>query len=97
MTVYAIALLSIQDREEYARYEAGFMDIFARHEGRLLSVDEAPAVLEGEWPHTRTVLLEFPSAEALDAWYRSDDYQTLAQHRFIASTGSIVRIQGLPS
>ena len=96
MTVYAVALLSIHDREEYAKYEAGFMDIFARHEGKLLSVDEAPDVLEGDWPHTRTVLIEFPSAQAMDDWYRSDDYQALAQHRFNASNGSIVRVQGLP-
>ncbi len=95
MTVYAVALLSIHDREEYANYEAGFLEIFARHDGKILSVDEAPEILEGEWPHTRTVLLEFPSAQALDDWYRSDDYQALAQHRFNASTGSIVRIQGL--
>ena len=94
MTVYAVALLSIHDREEYANYEAGFLEIFARHDGKILSVDEAPEILEGEWPHTRTVLLEFPSAQALDDWYRSDDYQALAQHRFNASTGSIVRIQG---
>ena len=96
MTVYTVALLSIHDREEYAKYEAGFMDIFARYEGKLLSVDEAPVVLEGDWPHTRTVLIEFPSAEAMDNWYNSDDYQVLAQHRFGASSGSIVRVQGLP-
>jgi uncharacterized protein (DUF1330 family) len=59
-------------------------------------VDEAPAVIEGDWPHTRTVLIEFPSAEAMDAWYHSDDYQALARHRFNASDGAIVRIQGLP-
>lgn len=96
MTVYTVALLSIHDREEYAKYEAGFMDIFARYEGRMLSVDESPDVLEGDWPHTRTVLIEFPSTKAMDNWYHSDEYQALAQHRFGASTGSIVRVQGLP-
>lgn len=96
MRVYAIALLTINDRAEYANYEAGFMDIFSKYQGRLLSVDESPEVLEGDWPHTRTVLIEFPSAEALDDWYRSDEYQALAQHRFNASSGAIVRIQGLP-
>jgi uncharacterized protein (DUF1330 family) len=95
MTVYTIALIDIHDRDGYANYEAGFMDIFSKHGGKILAVDEAPVEIEGQWPYTRTVLIEFDSADAMDAWYRSDEYQTLAQHRFKASNASIVRIQGL--
>jgi uncharacterized protein (DUF1330 family) len=40
------------------------MEIFTRYEGKLLSVEEAPAVIEGTWTYTRTVLLEFPSEES---------------------------------
>lgn len=96
MTVYAIALLKIEDRTEYARYEQGFMAIFNQYEGKLLAVDESPVVKEGTWNHTRTVLLQFPDAKALDRWYHSEAYQALAQHRFSASSGSVVVIQGLP-
>lgn len=95
MSVYAIALLNIVDRETYGRYEAGFMDIFNRHGGKLLAVEEAPDVKEGEWPYTRTVLIEFPDAAALDAWYHSDDYQALAQHRFASSRGSVAVLRSL--
>ena len=35
------------------------MEIFERHDGEMLAV-EAPEVLEGEWPVTRTVLIRFP-------------------------------------
>jgi uncharacterized protein (DUF1330 family) len=52
-------------------------------------------VKEGSWPHTRTVLLEFPDAESLDRWYHSEDYQRLAQHRFRASTAQIAVLRGL--
>jgi uncharacterized protein (DUF1330 family) len=95
MPVYAIALIQIDDREGYASYEAGFMDIFARYGGRLLSVDEAPVVKEGTWPYTRTVLLEFDSNDAFERWYHSDEYQALAQHRFNASSASIAVVQAL--
>lgn len=95
MTVYAIALLKIHDRDGYRTYEQGFMEIFARSPGRLLAVDEAPNVVEGEWPWTRTVLLEFPDQASLDAWYRSDDYQALAQHRFGAADGSLAVVSAL--
>jgi uncharacterized protein (DUF1330 family) len=95
MPVYAVALIDIADRTAYGDYERGFMEIFSRHEGRLLAVEETPVVKEGSWPHTRTVLLEFPDAESLDRWYHSEDYQRLAQHRFRASTAQIAVLRGL--
>ena len=70
MTVYAIALLNIADRERYGAYQQGFLEIFSRYSGKLLAVDEAPTVKEGDWPYTRTVLIEFPDAEAFDASMR---------------------------
>ena len=93
MTVYAIALLNIADRERYGAYVSGFMEIFSRHSGKLLAVDEEPTVKEGDWPYTRTVLIEFPTAEAFDAWFNSQEYQALAKHRHAASTGSIAVVK----
>lgn len=97
MSVYLIAEITMTDRERYREYEAGFMEIFAKFDGRMLAVDEAPEILEGDWPATRTVLIEFPSAEAAHAWYDSDAYQNLARHRFSASRGNVILIQGLPT
>jgi uncharacterized protein (DUF1330 family) len=95
MSVYFIALVDIFDREGFSVYEQGFMDVFNRYGGRLLAVDDSPAILEGDWPHTRTVLMSFPTAEALDLWYRSPEYQAIARHRHNASRADIVVIQGL--
>ena len=95
MSHYLIARINIVDPDEYSKYESGFMEIFNQYDGKLLSVDEAPKLLEGEWPVTRTVLVEFPSEESTMAWYQSDAYQTLAQHRFAASVGNIVLVRGL--
>jgi uncharacterized protein (DUF1330 family) len=94
MPVYLIAQLNVHDRARYAEYVAGFMEIFARYDGRLLSVDEEPKLLEGEWNCTRTVLLEFPSEAKAMAWYNDDDYQRLARHRHAASDGNLVLIRG---
>ena len=91
MTVYAIALLNIADRERYGAYQSGFMEIFfSRYSGKLLAVDEAPTVKEGDWPCSRTVLVEFPDAEAFHAWFNSAEYQA---HRHTSSTGSIAVIK----
>ena len=70
------------------------MDILNPYGGKLLSVEEAPEVLEGEWGYTRTVLLEFPSEAQAHAWYGSADYQAIAQHRRAASVANVALIAG---
>ena len=94
MSVYVMAHIAIEDRDEYARYEAGFLEIFSQYRGELLAVSDAPEVVEGEWPYTRAVLIRFPDAEEARRWYESPEYQALARHRWNASTGSIIRVDG---
>lgn len=95
MSHYIVARIDISDREEYSQYEAGFTEILLKYSGQLLSVDEDARLLEGEWPATRTVLIEFPSEEKAMDWYSSDEYQQLAKYRFASSEGNIVLIKGL--
>lgn len=95
MSVYIVASIAIRDWHEYARYQEGFPEIFARYEGELLAVSDEPQVMEGEWPYTRAVLIRFPDADEARRWYESPDYQALAQHRWRASTASIIALEGL--
>ena len=96
MAVYLMAQIQIRDRGRYGQYEAGFMDIFRQYQGKVLSVDEAPQILEGEWPHTRTVLIKFPTREEANAWYESEEDQALARHRQAAAVSHIALLNGLP-
>lgn len=97
MSVYIVAQIAIEDREEYARYEAGFVEVFMKHEGRVRSVSENPELIEGSWPYTRTVLLEFPSREQAMGWYESPEYQAIVGHRLAASSANIVIVDRLES
>ena len=62
----------------------------------MLVVDEAPQVLEGEWPHSRSVLLRLDTKPELDAWCFSPASQALAEHRWAASVADIAVLEGLP-
>ncbi len=95
MTAYLIAQLKMKDRETFTKYEAGFMDIFTTYNGKILAVDEAPETLEGEWPYTRTVLLEFPSKDVAFNWFNSAEYQKISEHRRAGADGNIVLIKAL--
>lgn len=57
MTVYIIAKFTIHDRSEYDQYESGFAEVFAKFDGKMLSVDEDPMVLSGDWQATRSVII----------------------------------------
>lgn len=94
MTVYVIAQITIHDRKGYDLYEEGFMDVFEKFDGTMLSVDEEPMVLEGEFTATRSVLIAFPSKEQAMAWMTSPDYQAIAKHRLAASVANSILVKG---
>lgn len=95
MSVYIIARFKIHDRSEYDKYSAGFAEVFRKFDGKMLSVDEDPTVLAGEWDDTRSVIIEFPSKESALAWMTSDEYQAIAKHRNAGSTANSILVKGL--
>jgi len=95
MTVYVIARFKIHDRAGYDRYEENFLEVFEPFGGTMLSVDEEPTVLQGEFDFTRSVLISFPSADNAMAWMTSPRYQEIAKHRLEASVGNAIMVKGL--
>jgi len=81
MTVYVVAQLSFTDRAAYDRYQARFMDVFRKFEGRLLAADEHPVVLEGDWQRNKVVLLAFPDEGAARRFTDSSEYQEISRDR----------------
>jgi uncharacterized protein (DUF1330 family) len=95
VSVYIIGSIAVKDRDEYAKYQEGFLDIFSRYNGEVLAVSDEPQIIEGEWPYTRAVVIRFPDGDEARRWYESPEYQALAQHRWQASTASIIALEGL--
>jgi uncharacterized protein (DUF1330 family) len=94
MSSYFLAQININDPIEYNRYLEGFDRVFKKYNGKVLAVDENVKVLEGKWPYSRTVLIQFPSELELLNWYDSPEYQQLARHRQNASSADIALIHG---
>ncbi len=93
MSCYFIAQINIHDREEYQKYLDGYDEIFSKYKGIVVTVDEHPTLLEGEWPFERTVLIHFPNEIEARRWYESPEYQALASHRHRASKANIVLVK----
>ena len=62
---------------------------------KVLAVDTAPKVLEGNWHGDQTVVLEFESVDAARAWYESEAYQKAAKLRQSAADCNVVILSGI--
>ena len=94
MTVYALAQLSMKNRDAYDRYQARFMDVFRRFRGRLLAADEHPCVLEGSWDLDKVVLMSFPDESTFREWHDSPAYQEIAKDRKEGADATVLLIDG---
>lgn len=94
MAHYFSAQIRIHDPEEYDRYLENFDEVFSRHKGTILAVDETPTVLEGEWEYTKTVLISFDTREDFESWYFSPGYQQILKYRLNAAKCDTILIKG---
>ena len=95
MSVYAIAQISIHDRESYNKYQSRFLDVFKKYRGELLAADEKPQVLEGVWEREKIILMKFPDEQAFREWAFSPEYQEISKDRQAGSEGVVLLIQGI--
>ena len=95
MPVYMITRMTIHARAEYDKYADRFMEIFDKFDGKLLSVDEEPQVVGGEWNATRSVLIEFPTKPKLFEWLLSPEYKEIGKFRDAGSTAESIIVKGL--
>jgi uncharacterized protein (DUF1330 family) len=61
---------------------------------KVLAVETKPQVLEGNWHGHQTVVLEFDSVEAAQAWYDSDAYRAARELRQAAADTNAVILSG---
>ena len=94
MTVYVIVQLKMIDRAAYDRYQARFFDVFRKFDGRLLSADENPAVLEGVWDFDKIVLMSFPDEAGFQAWAESPEYLEISKDRKAGAQGFVLLAKG---
>jgi uncharacterized protein (DUF1330 family) len=82
------------DAQELATYHKLVPSTIAGHALKMLALYGAHEDLEG--PATEgTVILEFPSVEAAKAWYDSDEYRKIREHRFKGASYRCTLVAGV--
>ena len=85
---YMIFTEDVHDREKMDAYANAAVPTVLGSGGTARIAGPPAAVLEGEWHGTQTVMLEFESVEAAQAWYDSDAYQAVIGQRHDAATSN---------
>ena len=94
MSVYIIAQLKFTRRELYDRYQARFLDVFRKFNGRLLVADERPQVLEGLFERDKVVVLEFSDQTAAMEFHEFAEYAEIAVDRKAGADAVVLMVRG---
>ena len=94
MSAYLIAVETVHDEAMFAEYRKQVIATLEAFGGRFVARGGKLTVLEGEWQHPRTVIIEFPSRESAEGWYKSPDYQKIIGLRLKSTSGNLVILDG---
>ena len=87
---YVIGHITVKDAAKWAEYRTRVPATLAPWQAELVFRGERMGVLGGEHRHSDTVVIRFPSAEAVDAWFQSDAYQALIPLRLAAADVDLI-------
>jgi uncharacterized protein (DUF1330 family) len=94
MSVYLVSMIRVDDPETYKKYTSLTPPTVKAYGGRFLARGGNVDTIEGEPFKGRLVILEFPSKEAVNAWYASPEYQEARKYRVASSEANILVIEG---
>jgi uncharacterized protein (DUF1330 family) len=94
MAAYVIGEIEVTEPAAYEDYRKQVLAVVTQYGGRFIARGGRTETLEGSPAPKRLVMLEFPSFEQAQKWYRSPEYAPLIAMRQKASRGRLVLIEG---
>jgi uncharacterized protein (DUF1330 family) len=91
---YLVGQITVTNPQAYAVYSAQVPQTIAAFGGKYLVRGGHATQLEGQPQGERNVVIEFSSREVAEAWYNSEAYQAIIQHRTDNSTGALTLVNG---
>jgi len=95
MAAYVIGEIEVTDPAGYDDYRKGVLATIEKFGGRFAARGGRVEPLEGGWSPKRLVIVEFPTLEQAQKWYRSAEYAPLIKLRQKASRGRLVLVEGV--
>jgi uncharacterized protein (DUF1330 family) len=96
MSAYWIGEHLITHAAKFDAYLEKAVPMIAKHGGHYLTRAGSHKILEGGyWQPNRVVIIEFPSMEALNAWYYSEEYRPLIELRKESAIDMLITLEGV--
>jgi uncharacterized protein (DUF1330 family) len=96
---YIMVQMKVKSLEELnQRYAQFAIPILHKHGGQMIAGTPTPTVKEGDWDGNWAAVLSFPSMEAAEGWYNSEEYgpyKNLRINELQSEEGRVVIIPGL--
>ncbi len=94
MAAYVIAEIEVTDQPTYDDYRGQVLATVEKYGGRFIVRGGRTETLEGGWAPKRLIVLEFPTMEQAQKWYRSPEYAPLIKLRQKGTRGKLVAVEG---
>jgi uncharacterized protein (DUF1330 family) len=94
MKAFVVAAETPNDEAMFSEYRKAVPATLEAFGGKFIVRGGNLKLLEGEWPHPRLVIIEFPSREAAEGWYGSPEYQKIIGLRLSSSVGNLIIVEG---
>ena len=95
MSAYVIAMIDVNDQENYEKYAAAAPAATAKFGGKAIARGPNAVTLEGDFSPGRIVVLEFPTVDDAKAWYESPEYQEARNFRLGAANFRMLAVDGI--
>ena len=93
MAVYLVTSCDITDPEKYALYAPNVMPILQKHGAEIVAADKNAITVDGE-QRDLTVIMKFPTSEALTELISDPDYAPWMEIRLASTTNRATIIVG---
>ena len=87
---YVIGHITVKDAAKWDAYRSQVPATLAPWQAELVFRGEKVAVLGGDHRHSDTVVIRFPSADAVNGWFNSLAYQALIPLRMEAAEVDLI-------
>ncbi len=94
MPAYIVAIVNVTDPAAYDEYRLLAGTAMQRYGGRFLARGGKSEVLEGSFPGSRVVVVEYESLEQARRFYHSPEYQAARSKRLGAADFNMIVIDG---
>jgi uncharacterized protein (DUF1330 family) len=95
MPAYFIVQSTINDEPQYQKNREAVVPLIMKHGGKFVVKGAKVEALEGRHDGRRMVIFEFPSMEAIHAFWNSPEYVPVKKIRQGAATLDIWAVEGI--